>query len=78
MVSFWDYKPKPKPICNFNRFKKKIFQVEKECIWMQESHVDWIFQGPACAVLIINLIFLIRIMWVSYMFLLHIIRAYNN
>lgn len=44
-----------------------FFHVEKECIWMQESHVDWIFQGPACAVLIINLIFLIRIMWVSYM-----------
>lgn len=32
---------------------------------MQETSVDWIYQGPACAVLIVNLIFLIRIMWVS-------------
>lgn len=31
---------------------------------MRETNVDWIFQGPACAVLIINLIFLCRIMWV--------------
>uniref|UniRef100_A0A182NM92 G-protein coupled receptors family 2 profile 2 domain-containing protein n=1 Tax=Anopheles dirus TaxID=7168 RepID=A0A182NM92_9DIPT len=31
---------------------------------MRESVVDWIFQGPVCAVLIINLVFLIRIMWV--------------
>uniref|UniRef100_A0AAG5DFF9 G-protein coupled receptors family 2 profile 2 domain-containing protein n=1 Tax=Anopheles atroparvus TaxID=41427 RepID=A0AAG5DFF9_ANOAO len=35
-----------------------------ECSWMRESLVDWIFQGPVCAVLIINLVFLIRIMWV--------------
>ncbi|KNC24563.1 hypothetical protein FF38_09717 [Lucilia cuprina] len=34
------------------------------CPWMQETHVDWIFQGPVCVVLIINLIFLLRIMWV--------------
>lgn len=31
---------------------------------MRESTVDWIFQGPACMVLILNLIFLMRIMWV--------------
>ena len=36
-----------------------------ECHWMQESSLDWIFKGPACAVLIINLIFLTSIMWVS-------------
>ena len=35
------------------------------CSWMRESNIDWIIQGPACAVLIINLIFLVRIMWVS-------------
>ncbi|XP_055608279.1 diuretic hormone receptor-like [Uranotaenia lowii] len=35
-----------------------------DCTWMRESTVDWIFQGPVCAVLIINLVFLIRIMWV--------------
>ncbi|XP_020814831.1 diuretic hormone receptor [Drosophila serrata] len=34
------------------------------CPWMQETHVDWIYQGPVCAVLIINLTFLLRIMWV--------------
>lgn len=32
---------------------------------MEETNVDWIFQGPVCAVLIINLTFLLRIMWVS-------------
>lgn len=31
---------------------------------MRETNIDWIFQGPVCAVLIINLIFLCRIMWV--------------
>lgn len=38
--------------------------LEIECSWMRESTVDWIFQGPACMVLILNLIFLMRIMWV--------------
>ncbi|KAJ6641177.1 Diuretic hormone receptor, partial [Pseudolycoriella hygida] len=50
----------------------KAFTVENEnldglaieCTWMRETNIDWIFQGPACAVLIINLIFLCRIMWV--------------
>nr|AAM11337.1 GH13988p [Drosophila melanogaster] len=37
---------------------------EINCPWMQETHVDWIYQGPVCAVLIINLTFLLRIMWV--------------
>lgn len=32
---------------------------------MRETNIDWIFQGPACAVLLINLMFLFRIMWVS-------------
>lgn len=36
-----------------------------ECLWMEESSLDWIFKGPACAVLLINLIFLTSIMWVS-------------
>ncbi|XP_031631307.1 diuretic hormone receptor-like isoform X2 [Contarinia nasturtii] len=35
-----------------------------ECTWMRETNLDWIFQGPACAVILINLIFLFRIMWV--------------
>ncbi|XP_040155304.1 diuretic hormone receptor-like isoform X2 [Anopheles arabiensis] len=42
----------------------KADTLEIECSWMRESVVDWIFQGPVCAVLIINLVFLIRIMWV--------------
>ncbi|XP_053663874.1 diuretic hormone receptor-like [Anopheles marshallii] len=42
----------------------KTATLEIECSWMRESVVDWIFQGPVCAVLIINLVFLIRIMWV--------------
>lgn len=40
-------------------------QPDIECSWMRETSIDWIFQGPSCAVLIINLIFLLRIMWVS-------------
>ncbi|XP_050074580.1 diuretic hormone receptor-like isoform X1 [Anopheles maculipalpis] len=39
-------------------------KLEIECSWMRESHIDWIIQGPSCAVLVINLIFLLRIMWV--------------
>ena len=27
--------------------------------------MDWIYQGPACGVLLVNLVFLVRIMWVS-------------
>uniref|UniRef100_A0A182FFC8 G-protein coupled receptors family 2 profile 2 domain-containing protein n=1 Tax=Anopheles albimanus TaxID=7167 RepID=A0A182FFC8_ANOAL len=42
----------------------KADTLQIECSWMRESVVDWIFQGPVCAVLIINLVFLIRIMWV--------------
>ncbi|XP_049294904.1 diuretic hormone receptor-like isoform X2 [Anopheles funestus] len=42
----------------------KTDTLQIECSWMRESVVDWIFQGPVCAVLIINLVFLIRIMWV--------------
>lgn len=42
-----------------------FLQLEIECTWMRETNIDWIFQGPACAVLLINLIFLFRIMWVS-------------
>lgn len=39
-------------------------KLEIECSWMRESHIDWIIQGPTCTVLVINLIFLLRIMWV--------------
>ncbi|ALC42536.1 Dh44-R1 [Drosophila busckii] len=39
-------------------------EYEINCPWMEETNVDWIFQGPVCAVLIINLTFLLRIMWV--------------
>ncbi|XP_030388497.1 diuretic hormone receptor [Scaptodrosophila lebanonensis] len=39
-------------------------QYDINCPWMEETNVDWIFQGPVCAVLIINLTFLLRIMWV--------------
>ncbi|XP_058836964.1 diuretic hormone receptor-like isoform X1 [Topomyia yanbarensis] len=44
--------------------QNSVATLEIECSWMRESVVDWIFQGPVCAVLIINLVFLIRIMWV--------------
>jgi len=32
---------------------------------MRESHIDWIFKVPASLALLVNLVFLIRIMWVS-------------
>jgi hypothetical protein len=38
-----------------------------ECEWMRETNHDWIIKAPACLVLIINLIFLIRIMFVSFL-----------
>nr|XP_032292526.1 diuretic hormone receptor isoform X2 [Drosophila virilis] len=38
--------------------------LEIECTWMRESHIDWIFKGPASLAILINLVFLIRIMWV--------------
>lgn len=40
-------------------------QMELECTWMRESNIDWIIQVPSCIVLIVNLTFLIRIMFVS-------------
>ncbi|CRL06927.1 CLUMA_CG019597, isoform A [Clunio marinus] len=39
-------------------------QLELECSWMRESNIDWIIHVPACVVLIINLVFLLCIMWV--------------
>ncbi|XP_055309678.1 diuretic hormone receptor-like isoform X2 [Sitodiplosis mosellana] len=38
--------------------------VQMKCTWMHESHVDWIFHGSKMACLLVNLFFLIRIMWV--------------
>ncbi|XP_043072286.1 diuretic hormone receptor isoform X3 [Drosophila grimshawi] len=38
--------------------------LEIECAWMRESHIDWFFKGPASMAILINLVFLIRIMWV--------------
>lgn len=45
--------------------EENVKQKELECSWMRESNTDWIIQAPACIVLIINLTFLIRIMFVS-------------
>ncbi|GAB0096162.1 diuretic hormone receptor [Sergentomyia squamirostris] len=39
-------------------------KLELECAWMRESKFDYIFQVPACLVLLINCIFLSRVMWV--------------
>ncbi|XP_059620358.1 diuretic hormone receptor [Phlebotomus argentipes] len=39
-------------------------KLEIDCTWMRESKIDYIFQVPACLVLLINCIFLSRIMWV--------------
>ncbi|EDW02682.1 diuretic hormone receptor [Drosophila grimshawi] len=46
---------------NYTNYMEKY---DINCPWMEETNVDWIFQGPVCAVLIINLTFLLRIMWV--------------
>lgn len=40
--------------------------MELECSWMRESNIDWIIHVPSCIVLIVNLTFLIRIMFVSF------------
>lgn len=34
------------------------------CTWFTPHEIDWIFQGPQVAVLLLNLIFLVAIMWV--------------
>ncbi|TDG41390.1 hypothetical protein AWZ03_012194 [Drosophila navojoa] len=46
---------------NYNSNAEKY---DINCPWMEETNVDWIFQGPVCTVLIINLTFLLRIMFV--------------
>lgn len=38
----------------------------KMCKWMHEHQVDWIHKAPALAGMALNLFFLIRIMWVSW------------
>lgn len=48
-------------------------QLEIECTWMRESHIDWIFKGPASMAILVNLVFLIRIMWAS----IHLIALGN-
>lgn len=52
--------------------KNKIVCMHKqhqlECTWMHESQIDWIYQGPVSACLVINSVFLLRIMWVSSTF----------
>jgi corticotropin releasing hormone receptor 1 len=35
-----------------------------QCTWFNSNYVDWIFQGPTVAVLLLNLAFLLAIMWV--------------
>lgn len=35
-----------------------------QCGWFEPHLVDWIFQAPQVAVLLLNLIFLVAIMWV--------------
>lgn len=45
-----------------------------DCTWMHESQIDWIYQGPVSACLLINFIFLLRIMWV----LIIKLRSNNN
>ncbi|XP_055623582.1 diuretic hormone receptor-like [Toxorhynchites rutilus septentrionalis] len=52
-----------KPFYSADTASEHPSKLEIECSWMRESHIDWIIQGPTCAVLIINLIFLLRIMW---------------
>ncbi|XP_055690706.1 diuretic hormone receptor-like isoform X2 [Lutzomyia longipalpis] len=42
----------------------KMTGLDIECSWMRESLVDWICKLPACAALLANLIFLVRVMWV--------------
>lgn len=34
------------------------------CIWFEKHDIDWIFQAPTVIVLLLNLVFLIAIMWV--------------
>lgn len=48
-------------------FLSVLQDVAGACLWLLPHPVhDWIYQGPAILVLIVNLIFLSKIMWVSY------------
>lgn len=51
--------------------------MELECTWMRESNMDWIIQVPSCIVLIVNLTFLIRIMFVSCRHRISSVKLFN-
>ncbi|XP_063697446.1 diuretic hormone receptor-like [Culicoides brevitarsis] len=53
-------------------------KLELECSWIREKQIDWIIHGPALAVLAINFVFLIRIMWVVYKVLITKLRSANT
>lgn len=43
-----------------------FLQSDIGCVyWIHESFIDWIFKGPVVTVLVLNTIFLVRIMFVS-------------
>lgn len=46
----------------------------RHCPWMTPHVYDWIYQAPACAVLALNFLFLVKIMWV----LITKLRSANN
>lgn len=46
-------------------YSDEVSEVKMPCEWMAASKLDRIVHFPAFLVLIVNLIFLIRIMWVS-------------
>ena len=59
--------------CDRNVYKISTFCLQRSnkktaehCSWMISSPVDWIYQIPALFVLVTNVLFLLRIMWVSY------------
>lgn len=35
------------------------------CPWMVSNSTDWIYMSPAIIVLFVNILFLVKIMWVS-------------
>jgi len=39
------------------------------CPWMAANSYDWIYMAPAIVVLFVNILFLIKIMWVSRTFI---------
>jgi hypothetical protein len=50
---------------NNNKVGNSLESFLSNCPWMAANSYDWIYMAPAIVVLFVNILFLIKIMWVS-------------